>query len=141
MGLPWTLRLPAAGVGLTQAVKHRQGGRLVRVEARTVIGETATLPYTVHVERHNGVLRDRLACLTRKTHAFAKQNATWTAAFRLALLAHNWVRPHPALRQPLAEATTGGPQYEGRTPAMVQGLTDHPWSLVEVLTRPIHHGY
>ncbi len=29
-GLPWALRLPVAGVALTQAVKQRQGRRLVR---------------------------------------------------------------------------------------------------------------
>src|SRR5215213_6574770 len=34
---------------------------------------------TVRVERHNGVLRDRLACLTRKTHAFTKRDQSWAA--------------------------------------------------------------
>lgn len=139
-GLPWTLRLPAEGVALTQAVKHRKGRRLERLEVRAVLGEAADLPYTVQVERQNGVLRDRLACLTRKTHAFAKRVATWTAAFSLTLFAQNWVRPHPALRLPLV-TVAARPRYEQRTPAMVQGLTDHPWPLVEVLTRPVRHSY
>jgi len=34
---------------------------------------------TVHIERLNGTLRDRLGALTRKTHAFAKRDATWDA--------------------------------------------------------------
>src|SRR5450759_3316277 len=46
---------------------------------------------------------------------------------------HNWVRPHQALRLPM----NGTPQrYQRRTPAMVLGLTDHPWSWVTFLTTP-----
>ncbi len=138
-GLPWELRLPAPGVALTQAVKHRQGRRLVRVEVRAVIGAEAAQPYTVHVERQNGVLRDRLACLTRQTHAFAKTDETWTAAFSLALFEHTWVRPHVALRRSL-DPPDADRRYEQRTPAMALGLTDHAWSLTEFLTQPVYHG-
>jgi transposase InsO family protein len=138
-GLPWQLRLPTPGVSLTQAVKHRKGRRLERVELRSVLGEPAQHPYTVLVERHNGVLRDRLACLTRKTHAFAKRTATWDACFSLALFEHNWMLPHRALRQRLI-APEAGRRYHRRTPAMALGLTDHPWSLVALLTRPTPHG-
>jgi len=138
-GLPWELRLPAAGVALTQAVKHRQGRRLVRLEVRAMIGAVAAQPYTVHVERQNGVLRDRLACLTRKTHAFAKAVATWTARFSLALFEHNWVRPHLALRVPLVPPDADR-RYDQRTPAMALGLAGHAWSLSEFLTYPVYHG-
>ena len=66
------LQVPA-GVRLTQAVKRRdRRGRLVRVEVRAAIGAPAAQPHPVHVERRTGVLRDRLNCLTRRTHAFAK---------------------------------------------------------------------
>ncbi len=86
----------------------------------------------VHIERLNGVLRDRLACLTRKTHAFAKRSAqTWDALFGLALFEHNWLRAHPALSQP---SSVPGRYYERRTPAMAIGLTDHRWSWREFLT-------
>jgi hypothetical protein len=138
-GLPWDLLLPTPRVALTQAVKHRKGRRLERVEVRAVLGEQAEQPYTVHVERQNGVLRDRLACLTRKTHAFAKRAATWDACFSLALFEHNGILPHLALRQPLAEPVEGR-RYDRRTPAMALGLSDHVWSLVEFLTHPAHHG-
>jgi hypothetical protein len=50
---------------------------------------------------------------------------------------HNFVLPHASLRQPLpvAEATNGGSAKVWRpcTPAMAAGLTDHVWSLKEVL--------
>lgn len=138
-GVRWEVRLPVPGVALTQAVKHRKGRRLVRVAVRAVLGEVAVQPYTVHVERQNGVLRDRLACLTRKTHAFAKVDQTWTACLSLALFEHNWIRKHVALRLPLV-APDAGRRYNQQTPAMALGLTDHAWSLTAFLSQPSYHG-
>ena len=66
------LRVPE-GLSLTQTIKHRdERGRLVRVETRATLGAPVAQPVPVHGERLNGVLRDRLGCLTRKTYAFAK---------------------------------------------------------------------
>jgi hypothetical protein len=135
-GRPPLRRVP--GAGLVQAVKHRSGHRLERVEVRVVQGAPVACPYTVHVERLNGVLRDRLACLTRKTHAFAKAAPAWDAVVTLALLEHNWLRPHPALRQRLpTPATPHGRRYARRSPAMAIGLTDHLWTWREFLTHPV----
>jgi hypothetical protein len=96
-----------AGVALTQTVKQRGGGRRVRVEVRAVVGAPPPCPYTVYIERLNGELRDRWHCLTRKTHGFAKTTSSWDAAVSLQLLAHNWLRAHPALRRPLAHPVGG----------------------------------
>ena len=71
-GHDWSILHRTPGVARTQAVKHRRGRRLVRIAVRATIGTMAGQPDTVHIERLNGVLRDRLACLTRTTHAFAK---------------------------------------------------------------------
>ncbi len=79
------------------------------------------------------MLRDRLNCLTRKTHAFANDPATWDAALALALVEHNWLRSHSALRLPLPEMV-GGRRYQQRTPAQALGLTDHAWSWTEFLS-------
>jgi IS1 family transposase len=126
------------GVRLTQAVKHRRGRQLVGIEVRATIGPAVEQPSTVHIERFNGVLRDRLACLTRKTHAFAKDAPTWDAAVTLAIFEHNWLRPHPALRQPLVMPDQRR-RYHHRTPAMALALTDYRWSLVQFLTHPVPH--
>jgi hypothetical protein len=99
----WDILRPTEGVRLTQAIKHRKGRRLDHVEVQATIGEPVDQPYAVHLERLNGTLRDRLGCLTRKTHAFAKDVATWDALFSLALVEQNWIRPHTALRRPLTE--------------------------------------
>lgn len=128
----WKILRPTEGIALTQAVKHRKGRRLDRVEVRAVFGEPAELPYAVHLERLNGTLRDRLNCLTRKTHGFAKQAATWDALFGLSLFEHNWLRPHVALRVPLPEPHQGR-RYHRRTPAMALALTNHVWSWEEFL--------
>jgi IS1 family transposase len=131
----WAILRLAPGTSLTQAVKHRQGRRLKGITVVTPIGEAVEQPHTVHVERLNGVLRDRLACLTRKTHAFARRAATWDACVSVALFEHNFLRPHHALRRALPEPVDGR-RYERRTPAMALGITDHPWSWAEFLSTP-----
>jgi hypothetical protein len=72
-----------AMVTVTQTVKHRdEHGRLLSVEIRAALGASVGPAGTVHVERLNGALRDRLNALTRKTHAFAKRDATWYSPSR-----------------------------------------------------------
>jgi hypothetical protein len=101
----WDILQPTEGIRLTQAIKHCKGRRLARVEVRATIGEAVEQPYPVHIERFNRVLRDRLGCLSRKTHALAKEIALWDALFRLTLFEPSWLRPHVALqvrlRQPV----------------------------------------
>jgi hypothetical protein len=91
--------VPTPGVGRIQAVQRRCRGRIVRVEGRPVLGEAVDGLYPVHEERWNGVVRDRLNALTRKTHAFAKTVETWDVLVILCLFEHNGLRPHRALRE------------------------------------------
>jgi len=122
-------------ITLTQTIKHRdEHGRLLSVEIRTALGAALEPAGTVHVERLNGTLRDRLNALTRKTHAFAKRDATWDALVGLQLFDHNFQRAHRALRLPGGE---GVYRYQRRSPAMVLGLTDHLWSFQQLLTTRI----
>jgi hypothetical protein len=123
----WDILRPTEGIRLTQAVKHRKCRRLERVEIRANIGEPIDQPYPVYIKRFNGVLRDRRGCLTRKTHAFAKEIALWDALFHITLFVHNWLRPHIALRIRLLEPEMGR-YYDQRTPAMAIGLTDYVWT-------------
>lgn len=120
------------GLSLTQTIKHRdKRGRLLEIERVATIGTASPRPATTCIERLNGVFRDRLAALTRKTHAFAKRARTWDALFGLSAFEQNWLREHPALSRPSA---TAGRRYERRTPAMEVGLADHCWSWQEFLT-------
>lgn len=128
--------LVPADVRLTQTIKHRdEHGKLLSIEIRATLGEVVPAPSTVHIERVNGTLRDRLNALTRQTHAFAKRDATWDALVHLQLFEHNWIRPHRALRLPLPSETL---RYQARTPAMALRLCDHPWSWISFLTTSLH---
>ena len=120
-------------VRLTQGVKQREHGRVVGLTVRAVLGEAASCAVCVCEERLNGVLRDRLNCLSRKTHAFAKRSRTWDACVGLCLFEHNWIKPHQALRKK-QEGLPDGRQYQRCTPAMAIGLTDHIWTWEEFLT-------
>jgi len=126
-------RAPTPGVGLTQAVQRCHRGRIVRVEVRPVLGEAVDGLYPVHEERWNGVVRDRLNVLTRKTHAFAKKVETWDAWVILCLFEHNGLRPHWALRE-AGEGLPEGRRDRPRTPAMAIGWTDPMWVWEEFLT-------
>ncbi len=129
---PWVV---PSTVSLMQTVKHRdEHGHLVSVEIRAALGTSLEPAGTVHVERLNGTLRDRLNALTRKTHAFAKRDDTWDALVGLQIFDHNFHRAHLALRQPFEE---GIRRYRRRSPAMALGLTDHLWSFQELLTSRI----
>lgn len=129
---PWVV---PETVTLTKTVKHRdEHGRLLSVEIRAALGAGMEPAGTVHIERLNGALRDRLNALTRKTHAFAKRDATWDALVDLQLFDHNFQRAHQALRLPHEH---GMHRYERRSPAMALGLTNHLWSFQELLTTRI----
>jgi len=62
----------------------------------------------------------------------AKEVKTWDALYRVILFEQNWLRPHRALRVPLATPWEGC-RYHQWPPAMAIGLTDHPWSWDEFL--------
>ncbi len=90
---PWVV---PPTVTLTQTVKHRdEHGRLLSVEIRAALGVSVGPAGTVHVERLNA--------LTRKTHAFAKLDATWDALVGLQIFDHNFHRAHRALCLPLGD--------------------------------------
>jgi hypothetical protein len=127
-------------LALTQRIKHRDPhGRLLSIEVKATIGTLVEPPGTTRVERLNGVLRDRLNALTRKTHAFAKTADTWDALLGLAISEHNWLRPHPALRRPIVGPTRSQDRrFERRTPAMALGLADRPWTWLDLLRMPAH---
>ena len=108
------------------------------VAVRCVLGSPIACPYGVHGERLNGVLRDRLNGLTRKTHAFAKRVCLWDAAVVLCVFERNWWCLRWCLRVRV-DGLLDGRRYWRRRPAMAIGLTDHIWSWEEFLTYRHHH--
>ncbi len=73
---------------------------------------------TSHIERKNGTLRQWCKRLTRLTYAFSKKWENLESALALHFAHYNYCRPHGSLKV---------------TPAMESGLSDHVWSLDELL--------
>jgi IS1 family transposase len=88
---------------------------------------------TAFIERFNGTMRERLASLTRRCRHAARRASMLDAGMWLVGCTYNFCWPHHELSRRLA--TEQGQKGEVLlTPAMASGLTDHIWSVREVLT-------
>ena len=81
---------------------------------------------TSHVERHNLTIRMMVRRMTRLTNAHSKKWENHEAALGLFFAYYNFCRVHMTLAERANRKTT---------PAMASGLTDHVWSLSELLDR------
>jgi IS1 family transposase len=80
---------------------------------------------TSYVERSNLTMRMQMRRFTRLTIAFSKKAANHAHAVSLNFMHYNYCRPH----QTLTKAANGIKP----TPAMASGLTDHVWTVEEIL--------
>lgn len=80
---------------------------------------------TAFIERLNATFRQRLACLARRSRALARRQETLHLGMYLLGTVYNLATYHDSLTKNAGRSTT---------PAMAAGLTDHRWSLCEVLT-------
>ena len=71
--------------------------------------------------------------LVRKTLSFSKNVYYLRRHIALEDAVYNFVKPHRSLRQRVRGSRSQGRKWEQRTPAMVAGLTDHIWSIEELL--------
>jgi Integrase core domain len=97
---------------------------------------------TAFVERANLTLRRGVAGLARRTWATAQSAPQLLAHLEWWRAYYHFARPHRGLRAPLAKPVDRGGRrfprrYQRRTPAMALGVTDHPWTVLEVLTYPL----
>src|SRR5437879_10923715 len=85
---------------------------------------------TSFIERFNGTIRERFAPLTRKCrYAAAKMKTVQTGIYLIGCV-YNFCSPHYELSKSRAKGGFGF----SCTPAMASGLTDHVWSVKELLT-------
>jgi transposase-like protein len=87
---------------------------------------------TAYIERLNATFRQRLACLVRRGRALARQVETLEAGMYLVGCVYNFCTHHKSLRLPLW-ITERRVHWVKRTPAIAAGLTDHRWSVLELL--------
>jgi hypothetical protein len=83
-----------------------------------------------------------VAGLARRTWATAQSTPQLLAHLEWWRAYYHFSRPHGGLRVPLAapvDRTDGRrpPRARRRTPAMALGVTDHPWTVRELLTYPL----
>jgi hypothetical protein len=128
---------PQAGWHYLQMVKMRdEHGHFKGTNLRSIYGSKDELvaelgTSTAYLERSNLTARLFSARLTRKTLAFSKQLAMHRASAIWEDAYYNLIRPHKSLR--LAVADQPGRRWIPQTPAMSACLTDHIWSVKELL--------
>src|SRR5919199_3362751 len=121
---------------LGQVVKQYAGKRVVGATQRLVQGGRATaarllaqtpgclMLNTAYIERLNGTFRARLAPLARRTHHLVHRKEVLHAGMYLVGALYNFCTYHASLR------LASGQQ---QTPAMAAGITDHCWSVQDLL--------
>jgi hypothetical protein len=86
---------------------------------------------TSYIERDNLTLRQELRRLTRKTSGFSKNRRELQQALDFIDAHDNFVKPHRSLR--LRNASRVPRLWIARTPAMAAKISDHVWTLEELL--------
>lgn len=87
---------------------------------------------TAFIERLNATFRSRLSWLSRRTRHLARQTTTLTAGMYVTGCLYNLCDPHRSLRCRLSVGKFSH-RWVQRTPAIAAGLTDHIWTVDELL--------
>lgn len=140
--------MPLPGLRYAQVIKQYRRKRLVGVTHRVVFGTQEAVKHvlaacgwtinTSFVERLNLDIRQRVAAVGRRVNTLCQGEDGLRDQLAVYHVYYNFVLPHASLRQPLAEpiptnGTGSARVWRPYTPAMAAGLTDHVWSLREVL--------
>ena len=136
-------------VEITYATVHKEkeGGRVVAVTRQVVLGSAEQAQQTLHesgqsqtlntsfVERYHGTQRQFNARKKRKAYTFSKELSCHAACTWLVVVWYNFGWCVRTLREKVQEEP---PRYHYRTPAMAAGLTDHAWTMHELLGYPLY---
>jgi hypothetical protein len=140
--------MPRPELLYAQVVKSYRRRRLVGVKHHVVFGTRLAIEQvlaacgwtinTAFVERLNLDIRQRVAAIGRRVNTLCQGAEGLLDQLVVFQTYHNFVVPHASLRQPLPvpEPTNGrgsAQVWRPSTPAMAAGLTDHVWTLKEVL--------
>ena len=103
--------------------KHYSPAKCISAEKHVIQGNPDTSKIsTSYVERQNLTMRMCIRRFTRLTNAFSKKLENHTLALALYFMRYNFARPHKTLANPYP-----------RTPAMAAGLTNHIWTIEEII--------
>ena len=139
--------VPSSRLRFAVVQKTREKGRIKSVQPKVVFGAKRDIQRTLNnspcskainisfVERSHLHQRLNNRRVTRKTLGFSKKLSMHEAQIWLSRGYYHFVRPHSSLK--IGSNGTNPPI--SRTPAMAAGVTDHIWSMKELLTFP--NGY
>jgi len=140
--------MPLPQLRYAQVVKTVRRRRLVRVRHRIVFGTLEAVQQvlaacgwqinTAFIERLNLSIRQHVAAVGRRVTTLCKGEDGLHQQLALYHMYYNFCLPHARLRGPLPQplptnGTGSAKQWRPQTPAMAAGLTDHVWTLREVL--------
>src|SRR5262249_52809127 len=140
--------MPLPQLLYAQVVKTVRRRCLVQVRHRVVFGTLATVNAvlaslgwqinTAVIERLNLTIRHHVAAVGRRVSTLCKGEDGIQQQLALYHMYYNFCLPHASLRQPRLQlepthGTGSAKRWQPRTPAMAAGLTDHVWTLREVL--------
>jgi IS1 family transposase len=140
--------MPLPQLLYAQVIKTTRRRRLVEVKHRVVFGTMAAVNHvlrplgwqinTSFIERVNLSIRQHVAAVGRRVATLCKGEAGLRQQLVLYHVYYNFCLPHTSLRQalPQSEPTNShgsAKVWRPQTPAMAAGLTDHVWTLREVL--------
>lgn len=137
IGRPPTRKRPQDGWQYLQVVKQRENGCVVGTRLRVIYGCRKDVlellgRSTAYVERTHLTTRLFNSRLTRRTLAYSKVLEMHRAAAAWEDNVYNLVRPLKTLRLEVTDNPRR--RWLPRTPAMAAGLTDHIWTVKELLT-------
>jgi IS1 family transposase/transposase-like protein len=140
--------MPQPQLLYAQVVKTVRRRRLVDVQHRVVFGSLEAINHvlaplgwqiqTAFVERINLTIRQHVAAVGRRVSTLCKGEDGLRQQVAVFHCYYNFCLSHTSLRQPLPQpertnGTGSATQWRPCTPAMAAGLTDHVWTLREVL--------
>jgi len=149
---PLPHKVPPDDLLYAVVVKQRENGHLVEVSTHVVYGTpekiaaaieaspVSTTVSTYGVERNNLTIRQHSRRAGRRVNAFSKERDYLEYQLTLSFAYYHFAVPHRGLRQRLAQPVPtnglhGSPKkWLERTPAMAAGLTDHVWTMDELLS-------
>jgi len=115
---------------LTEVVRQMSHGSLKQAMSLLRRSAGGQMLNTSYIERFNGTVRERLATLTRKCRHAAVQLQALETGMYLIGSTYNFCCVH----QQLSKRAAGEAQrLLQQTPAMASGLTDHLWSVSELV--------
>ncbi len=91
-----------------------------------------TTAHVSYIERLNGTFRARISVLIRRGRGLARRLQTLERAMYLMGGVYNFCTPHQGLRREFY-LPNNRRQWVERTPAMAAGITEHVWTVEQLL--------